>query len=119
MYQFSVHDFEELFDVDKPCLIGEFHFGTGSHGVWDTGLQSAYSLENQADNYTQYIKEACSHPNFVGAHWFQWSDQPATARGSDGENFRIGLVNVTDQPYEELIKAINKSSSQLYEMRNK
>lgn len=117
IYQYSVKDFEVFQQIDKPCIIGEFHFGTGSHGVWGTGLRSAYDLENQAELYKQYIKEAASHPNFIGAHWFQWSDQPATGRNPDGENFRIGLVNVTDQPYLPMIDAIKETSLNLYQMR--
>lgn len=116
IYEFSVKDFSILSDIDKPALIGEFHFGTASHGVWGTGLRNASSLENQADLYQQYIYEAASHPNFVGAHWFQWSDQPVTGR-FDGENFRIGIVNVTDQPYPSMVDAIKTSSAELYKTR--
>jgi hypothetical protein len=44
-------------------------------------------------------KKAIEHPSFIGAHWFEWTDQLATGPGSDGENFRIGLVNTSNQPY--------------------
>ena len=118
IYEFSVQDFKILADVDKPALIGEFHFGTASHGVWGTGLRNASSLQNQADLYQQYIYEAASHSHFVGAHWFQWSDQPATGR-FDGENFRIGIVNITDQPYQPMVDAIKSSSIELYKIRLK
>ena len=40
--------------VDKPMLIGEFHFGTTTNGVWGGGLKHAYSLENQS-NYWNNI----------------------------------------------------------------
>lgn len=117
IYEYSVKGFKIHTDIDKPALIGEFHFGTGSHGVWGVGLRSAYDLENQAALYEQYIKDASTHPNFVGAHWFQWADQPATGRGSDGENFRIGLVNVTDQPYQTMVDALKSTSKQIYNNR--
>ncbi len=116
IYEFSVKDFKVFSEVDKPAIIGEFHFGTGSHGVWGVGLQVASNVEHQGQLYSQYIKEASQHPNFVGAHWFQWSDQPATGR-ADGENFRIGLVNITDQPYEKLIKAIKETSGKIFDYR--
>lgn len=67
-----------------------------------TGLRSSSDLKNQAELYQQYIKEALSNPSFIGAHWFQWSDQPATGR-TDSENFRIGMVNGIDQPFVEAI----------------
>lgn len=119
IYEYSVKDFKPLLDLDKPCIVGEFHFGAGSHGVWGVGLRSAFDLENQAELYLQYVKDAASHTNFVGAHWFQWSDQPATGRDPDGENFRIGLVNITDQPYRLLTEAIGDISKRLYQIRMK
>lgn len=118
IYKFSVKDFEVEMDIDKPCIIGEFHFGTGTHGVWGTGLKSAADLENQADLYQQYIQEASEHPSFVGAHWFQWVDQSVLGRKEDGENFRIGLVNITDQPYDEMVTAVKETSVSLYEGRS-
>jgi hypothetical protein len=116
IYDYGVKDFKLLSKIDKPMLIGEFHFGTASQGVWGSGLRNASSLENQANLYMQYIEEASQHTQFIGAHWFQWSDQPTTGR-SDGENFRIGVVSITDQPYSELVEAIKKVSKTLYVKR--
>ena len=112
----SVKDFHLDIEVDKPVVIGEFHFGTASHGVWAAGLKPAYSVQNAANCYEQYIKEAAQHPNFIGAHWFQWGDQMPTGR-KDGENHRIGLVNVTDQMYQPMADAIKRSSDNLYMWR--
>jgi hypothetical protein len=41
-------------------------------------------------------------PAFIGSSWFQWVDQPCTGR-MDGENYNIGLVDLTDRPYADLI----------------
>ena len=59
------------------------------------------------------------HPNIVGAHWFQYIDQPYTARGSsdDGENYQIGFVDGCDTPYPELIKASREVNWDLYKYR--
>ena len=38
----------------------------------------------------------------IGYHWFAYVDEPATGR-FDGENSNIGLVNVYDKPYEQLV----------------
>jgi hypothetical protein len=113
IYDYGVRNFKLLSEIDKPILIGEFHFGTASHGVWGSGLRNASSIEDQADLYKQYIEEASLHSNIVGAHWFQWSDQPTTGR-FDGENFRIGIVNITDQPYPNLVQAMQEISIGLY-----
>lgn len=103
-------------EQDRPILIGEFHFGTGSHGVWGYGLVAAQSLEHQAALYRIYITEAASHPAIVGAHWFRWTDHPVTGR-FDGENYRIGIVSITDRPYGPLTEAISVVSGTLYESR--
>ena len=116
IYKYSLDDFDFFKNLNKPVIIGEFHFGTGTHGVWGTGLRVAYSLEQQAELYKQFVYEASMNPAIVGAHWFQWTDQPATGR-FDGENFRIGFVSITDQPYETLVDATKYINSNLFKWR--
>ena len=60
---------------------------------------------------------AClDHPRFVGTHWFQWQDQPLTGR-SDGENYQIGFVTITDAPYPELVEAARDVAKGMYRRR--
>ena len=54
--------------------------------------------------YRFYVENALADPSIVGAHWFEWIDEPSTGR-FDGENYNIGLVDVTDRPYVELLDA--------------
>jgi hypothetical protein len=51
------------------------------------------------------VEQAMALPYFLGAHWFQWQDQPVLGR-MDGENYNIGLVDVTNRPYLELVQAL-------------
>jgi hypothetical protein len=51
----------------------------------------------------------------IGTHWFQWIDQPSTGR-SDGENYNIGFVDVTDRPYLEMIGAVVRTHQRLYQI---
>lgn len=117
IYEYSVSDFEPLLEDDKPAIIGEFHFGTASHGVWGTGLRAAFDLDNQGALYERYIRDAARHPHFVGAHWFIFQDQLATGR-FDGENFRIGVLRVTDVPYQEMAEAMKDSATSMYQERS-
>ena len=103
--------------MDRPVIIGEFHFGTGSHGVWGYGLGYANSLEHQAELYSAYANEAVQDPRIVGVHWFKWSDHPTTGR-YDGENYRIGIVSITDRPYKTLTDAIRGVSGGMYPLRH-
>jgi hypothetical protein len=47
----------------------------------------------RAQGYRNYTTTLITHPALVGFHWFQWVDQPAEGRFSDGENSNFGLVN--------------------------
>jgi hypothetical protein len=116
IYKYSLDEFNFLESLNKPVIIGEFHFGTGTHGVWGTGLRVAYNLEQQAELYKQFMYEASLNSSIVGAHWFQWTDQPATGR-FDGENFRIGYVSITDRPYQNLVEATKFTNSKLLQWR--
>jgi hypothetical protein len=62
------------------------------------------------------LKSTLRHPNFVGAHWHQFGDQPTTGR-FDGENFQNGFVDVCDTPYAETIAGIRQVGYRLYEIR--
>jgi hypothetical protein len=94
-----------------PILIGEFHIGAPERGL-APGLVQAKNQEERAVAYRYYVEQAMAHPAMVGTHWFQWVDQPATGR-NDGENYNIGLVDVTDQPYAELAAAARTTHARL------
>jgi len=116
IYKVSPADFDAPMEVDRPWLIGEFHYGTGSHGIWGNGLIPAMDLEHQAELYEAYVGEVLHHPNFVGAHWFQWADHVTTGR-YDGENYRIGFVSIVDRPYATQAKAARKMAQGMYQER--
>jgi hypothetical protein len=89
--------------IDRPVLIGEFHFGTPGRGM-TPGLRQTASQEERGVAYRYYVENAAADANIVGMHWFEWIDEPSTGR-FDGENYNIGLIDVTDRPYRELIDA--------------
>jgi len=99
-----------------PIIIGEFHFGTPGRGL-SPGLRQTISQEERGAAYRYYVENAMAHPSLIGTHWFQWWDQPSTGRG-DGENYNIGLVDVTDRPYKELIDAARETHQRLYEIHS-
>jgi len=87
----------------RPLLIGEFHFGVPADGLGAGLVQTADQAE-RAKGYRYYMEQAAALPCCVGAHWFQWADEPALGR-MDGENYNIGFVDVADRPYTELAAA--------------
>ncbi len=102
--------------ADKPMINGEFHFGALDRGLFHTGLVATPSQAERAACYTEFLNSCLTHPRYVGTHWFQWRDQALTGRG-DGENYQIGFLTITDQPYPELVEAARKIGASLYETR--
>ena len=117
-YAYTVSDFSLPDGIDKPVIIGEFHFGALDRGLFHTGLRAVSNQNQRAKIYTNYINQALVSPMFVGAHWFQYSDQPITGR-FDGENYQIGFVNIVDRPHPEIVTATRKIGSYLYPYRLK
>ena len=106
-------------DFGNPIIFGEFHFGATDRGMFHTGLQAAKDQNERAALYAGYIKSLALHPAVIGAHGFKYSDQPTTGRTLDGENYNIGLVNIADIPYPELIDAAKDIHEQMYFLRYK
>jgi hypothetical protein len=102
---------------DKPCIIGEFHFGALDRGMFHTGLVAASDQQARAAMYRDYLHNALDNPRLVGCHWFQYLDQPLTGRQYDGENYNIGFVTVTDTPYPEMVKAAREVHAGAYARR--
>jgi type 1 glutamine amidotransferase len=100
--------------IDRPILIGEFHFGTPGRGM-TPGLRQTANQEERGVAYRYYVENALADPNLVGAHWFEWVDEPSTGR-FDGENYNIGLLDVTDRPYRELVEAAKTTHRQLMDV---
>ena len=76
------------------------------------GLKQTSSQEERGVAYRYYIENAMADSSIVGAHWFEWVDEPSTGR-FDGENYNIGLVDVTDRPYTELLDAAKATHRRL------
>ncbi len=115
-YATSIRNLNLPGDLDRPVIIGEFHFP-----AWDRSFSAnadcgQLSEVQRADSYWYYLTGALENPLIVGTHWFQYLDQPLTGR-PDGENFPIGFVDVTDTPYDELTKVTRELGDNLYARR--
>jgi len=115
-YDYNVSDFKWTEGIDKPIIIGEFHFGALDRGLLHTGLRSVSNQNQRARVYMHFIYQCLESPFFVGAHWFQYIDQVCTGR-NDGENYQIGFVDICDRPYPEMILATRKIMSSMYTYR--
>lgn len=117
-YQRSIADLRLPEGLDRPLVIGEFHFGALDRGMFHTGLVPTANQEERAAAYQQYVEGALRNPLLVGTHWFQYDDQATTGRG-DGENYQIGFVDTCDTPYPETIRACREVGYRMYPLRAK
>jgi len=117
-YEYSVESLAMPEKIDKPLIIGELHFGALDRGMFHTGLRVAKDQQDRAGKYRSYVLGALGNPYIVGTHWFQFRDQATTGRG-DGENYQIGLVDICDTPYSEMIETLRDVGSQMYDYRLK
>ncbi|MEO8662774.1 MAG: hypothetical protein ABI693_30210 [Bryobacteraceae bacterium] len=103
---------EEIYRVTgRPIIVGEFHFGAPGRGL-AAGLVQVRDQAERGVAYRYYVEQAAAFPAFIGSSWFQWVDQPSTGR-DDGENYNIGLLDITDRPYTELIDAMKTTHRRL------
>ena len=117
-YKYSVEELRIPGNIDKPIVIGEFHFGALDRGMFHTGLRKARNQKHRGELYAAYVRGALRNPLIVGTHWFQYKDQATTGRG-DGENYQIGFVDICDRPYPETIEACRSVGYNMYEHRLK
>jgi hypothetical protein len=88
----------------KPILIGEFSYRAADAGLPNTLPPFFPTFATQAERAHAagtYLRRVLARPYVVGAHWFQYMDQPATGR-FDGENQNFGLVQIIDDPWPAL-----------------
>ncbi|MGA2748306.1 MAG: hypothetical protein ABSG59_05975 [Verrucomicrobiota bacterium] len=111
-YEVNARNLEAAVGIThKPVLIGEFHFGTPGRGL-AAGLLQTKNQEERGVAYRYYVENAAANPALIGVHWFEWIDEPNTGR-MDGENYNIGMVDVTDRPYGELVEAMKATHRRL------
>lgn len=70
-YRFSPEDLILPGGIDKPTIIGEFHFGAFCRGLCYAWMNSVANQQQRADAYYQYVLGALRNPQIVGTHWWQ------------------------------------------------
>lgn len=90
----------------KPLMVTEYYMcskeGRSGNGNDRSGFPVVDTLQERAQGFQNTTTAFLHNPNIVGAHWFQYYDEPKNGRG-DGENYNFGLVDTSNRPYEELL----------------
>lgn len=103
--------------LGRPILITEFSFGARDRGLFKGNLAEVEVQAARAPALSAYLRGAATHPDVVGAHFFQYADQPLTGRALDGENYHFGLVSIVNLPDQDLVGALRAFSQRLYPLR--
>lgn len=98
----------------RPIILGEFHFPLASPRQIPPPWQAFPEAEREA-MFVEFIRVWAAQPWSVGAHWYQHADQPPTGRHTDGENQTVGFVDITDTPYDHLVRAARTATARMYE----
>ncbi len=108
---------EPYLSHDIPILLLEYGFTVTGRGM-GYFYANYPSQRERGIGYRKLMEEYASIPQFVGACWFLVYDQPVTGRGSygGGESFNFGFLNQQDQPYQEFIDEVKKTTGRLYEI---
>jgi len=116
-YQFS--PFKEANDIGQllnmPVIIGEFHQGALDMGLTAHGIKGVANQVERGNAFRYYVEQGSLSKYFLGAHYFQLNDQSCLGR-FDGENYQIGILDVCMQEYTEMVDAMQKCHSQVYQV---
>lgn len=100
----------------KPILVTEFYFcameNRSGNKNSSSGFATVRTQRERAAGFRRNLTAFASLPYVVGAHWFQYYDEPTFGR-SDGEDYNMGLVDIDDRPYEELTTAMTRLHRQI------
>jgi hypothetical protein len=102
--------FDGLRDLSggKPVLVSEWFYAARENrtGNLNNGhLMTVGTQAERAEGAAAALQEFARIPELVGLHWFQYADNPKGGR-ADGEDYDFGLVDIDDQPYEQLTAAL-------------
>jgi hypothetical protein len=103
--------------VDKPFIVGEFGVTSDLGQMPWRGQKYTEEEGARLRPFEDYLAQAFVHPALVGAHFFQFRDQPLTGR-ADGEATLRGFVNTADTPHFDLVQANRRIAYKLYETRS-
>lgn len=93
----------------KPLMVTEYYMSAMENSSGNkndsSGFPTVQTQDERARNFARETTNLLHEPNLVGAHWFQYYDEPQNGRG-DGENYNFGLVDTSNRPYRSLLSAL-------------
>jgi hypothetical protein len=95
--------------TEKPVLVSEFYMAAKENRSGNKNASGHFpkvvTQAERAKGLSTTLHSLLRLPYVVGADWFQYYDEPTHGRILDGEDYNFGLVDIHDQPYEEVTTA--------------
>jgi hypothetical protein len=95
----------------KPVMVTEFYMAAKDNRSGNKNTVGGFPIvatqRERAEALSNTLRSLARLPYVVGADWFQYYDEPPQGRKLDGEDYNFGLVDIHDQPYEEVTAAFN------------
>jgi hypothetical protein len=91
----------------KGVLVSEFFCAAMENRSGNKNAGHLLTVPTQRERATvvaRALQNFARFPQIIGTQWFQYHDEPQGGR-PDGEDYNMGLVDIEDQPYEELVEA--------------
>jgi len=99
----------------RPGLVGEWHVAGYEMRNLAAGLVYSPTQAERTKACLYFMERAMAHKASVGAHYFEWNDQPVLGR-FDGECMQHGLISLCNVPYPELSSALERLAPSMYEI---
>lgn len=91
----------------KPVIVTEFYMTAMENQSGNRNSSGGFPVvqtqRQRAEAFRRDVSEMAARPYMVGAHWFQFYDEPPKGRG-DGENYNMGLIDIHGKPYPLLTR---------------
>jgi len=86
----------------KPVIVTEFYMTAIENQSGNKNSSGGFPIvqtqRERANAFRRDVSEMAARPYMLGAHWFQYYDEPPKGRG-DGEDYNMGLIDIHGKPY--------------------
>jgi hypothetical protein len=106
---------KEYDQYDKPRLLTEMGFSVYGRGLGGWGL--CKDQKTRGRKYRYLVENLAANPCTVGIGWFQLWDNISDVGFQPVEYFNLGLLDVCDQPYDEMIQEAKIANQRVVKIR--
>jgi hypothetical protein len=103
--------------ADKPVLISEWFFSAQENRSGNrnsTGLMAVATQADRARGAATAAQNFARWPAILGLHWYLFYDEPVVGQAGGGDH-NFGLIDIHNEPYEQVVSALTRANSQLAE----